>query len=154
MARRRHLHNRLLPIAFLLLASFAFGQKGDGAGSKQSQNSQVTSSPAYAEVLLRETELKAEVESLLLDYTEEYPKVKDIRMELELLRSESDRLLSVKSGDAQKLSAALGRLILRKVENQTKLRQLRLQYSDEHPNVRRQRKVVEVYEAAIKEILN
>jgi hypothetical protein len=32
----------------------------------------VRSSPAYAEVLLRETELKAELESLLLDYTEEY----------------------------------------------------------------------------------
>jgi len=114
----------------------------------------VRSSPAYAEVLLRETELKAELESLLLDYTEEYPRVKDIRMELELLGSEADRLLAVKTSDTQKLSAALGRLILRKVENQTKLRQLRLQYSDEHPNVRRQRKVVEVYEAAIKEILN
>jgi len=59
----------------------------------------------------------------------------------------------VKAVDAQKLSAALGRLILSKAGHQTKLRLLRLQYSDDHPVVRRQRKTVEIYEAAIKEIL-
>ena len=113
----------------------------------------VRSSPAYAEVLLRETELKAELDSLLLDHTEEFPKVRDLRIELELLRSEMDRLLIVKAVDAQKLSVALGRLILAKAGHQTKLRLLRLQFSDDHPAVRRQRKTVEVYEAAIKEIL-
>jgi hypothetical protein len=102
---------------------------------------------------VRETELRAEVETLLIDHTEEFPKIKDIRGELELLRSEMDRLLAVKAADAQKLSSALGRLILTKVGHQTRLRQLRLQYSDDHPNVRRQRKTVEIYEAAIKEIL-
>ena len=141
----------ILAISTLTLAGQTKPTKSVASGDEARP---ARSSPAYAEVLLRETELKAELESLLLDYTEEYPRVKDIRMELELLRSESDRLLSVKAGDTQKLSAALGRLILRKVENQTKLRQLRLQYSDEHPNVRRQRKVVDVYEAAIKEILS
>ena len=113
----------------------------------------VKSSPAYAEVLLRDTELNAELDSLLLDHTEEFPKVKDVRMELELLRSEMDRLLTVRAAEAQKLSSALGRLILVKVGHQRKLRQLRLQYNDDHPTVRRQRKTVEVYEAAIKEIL-
>jgi hypothetical protein len=113
----------------------------------------IRSSPAYAEVLLRKTELEAELESQLLDHTEEFPKVKDIRMELELMRSEMDRLLAVKAADVQKLSSALGRLILAKIGHQTKLRQLRLQYSDDHPTVRRQRKTVEIYEAAIKEIL-
>jgi hypothetical protein len=113
----------------------------------------IKSSPAYAEVLLRETELKAELESQLLDHTEEFPKVKEVRGELELLRSEMDRLLAVKATDTQKLSSALGRLILVKVGHQTKLRQLRLQYSDDHPTVRRQRKTVETYEAAIREIL-
>ncbi|MGH9947730.1 MAG: hypothetical protein ACRD6X_11055 [Pyrinomonadaceae bacterium] len=113
----------------------------------------VKSSAAYAELLVRMTELSAEVESLMMDYTDEFPKVKDDKMELELLSSEMDRLLSVKSSDAQKLTTALGKLILGKVTNQTKLLQLRLQYADEHPSVRRQRKIVEVYEAAIKEIL-
>ena len=139
-----------------ILASVSLAQ-GNSKTAKPTVNPDdlraVKSSPAYAEVLLHDTELKAELESLLLDHTEEFPKAKDIRMELELLRSEMDRLLAVKTGDSQKLSAALGRLILAKVGHQAKLRQLRLQYSDDHPTVRRQRKTVEVYEAAIKEIL-
>jgi len=113
----------------------------------------IRATPAYAEVLLRETELKAEIESILLDYTEDYPKVKEMRFELELLSSEMDRLLAVKPNDIGKLTQALGKLILGKVSNQTTLRQLRLQYADEHPSVKRQRKKVEIYEAAIKQIL-
>ena len=120
----------------------------------KAESSLIRASAAYAEVLLRETELKAEVESLLLDYTEDYPKVKEIRTELDLLSSESDRLLAVKPAEAGKLTQALGRLILGKVINQSKLIQLRLQYADEHPGVKRQRKKVEVYEAAIKQILD
>ena len=114
----------------------------------------IKSSPAYAELLLRDTELRADLESLLIDYTDEYPKVKEIKSELELLRSELDRLNGLKPTDAPKLTTALGKLMLGKVQHQTKLRQLRVQYADEHPNVRRQRKIVEVYETAIKEILN
>jgi hypothetical protein len=113
----------------------------------------VKSSPAYAEVLVRKTELEAELESLLVDHTDEFPKIREARTELEVIRSEMDRLLAVKAADAQKLSAALGRLILAKIVHQAKLRQLRDQFSDDHPIVRRQRRTVEVYEAAIKEIL-
>lgn len=111
------------------------------------------SSPAYAEILFRRTELTAELESLLLDYTEEYPKVKDLRLELELLRSESDRLIALKSADTPKLTLALGRLILGKVAHLANLRRLQLQYKDEHPAVRKEKKMVDVFEAAIKEIL-
>ena len=74
-------------------------------------------------------------------------------MELEFIRAEMDRMLRVKAADAQKLSTALGRLILAKIVHQAKLRQLRDQFSDDHPTVRRQRRMVEIYEAAIKEIL-
>jgi len=152
---------RIISVAAFVLCFCTFANVGFSQGSAKPNRVTVSaddlrsikSSPAYAEVLVRATELKAELESLLLDYTEEYPRVKDIRMELELLNSEMDRLLSMKSTDAPKLTSALGRLILGKVTNQAKLRQLRLQYADEHPSVQKQRKIVEVYEAAIKEIL-
>lgn len=133
-----------------------FSQTTGRAGIRTATETQTTvrSSPAYAEVLLREVELLSELEGLLLDYTEEYPRVKDIRVELALIRSEMERLLVVKASEAQKLSQALGKLILGKVANQSKLIQLRQQYADEHPSVKRQRKKVEVYEAAIKEIID
>jgi len=113
----------------------------------------IRSSPAYAELLLHRTELESNLDALLVDYTEEYPKVKDIRLELGFLKVEMDRLLAVKPTDAAKLSQALGQLMLRKVEIETQLDALRAQYKDDHPDVRKARKKVETYEAAIKEIL-
>lgn len=109
--------------------------------------------PAYAEVLFRRTELESDLESLLVDYTEDYPKIKEIRLELSLIRKETNRLLAIKSADAPKLTLALGKLIVRKVTLQSELDALLLQYKDQHPDVKRAKRKVDIYEAAIKEIL-
>jgi len=113
----------------------------------------IKSSPAFAELLLHRTELQSDLDSLLADYTEEYPKVKAIRVELGFLKVEMDRLLAVNAADSGKLTLALGQLMLRKVSLETELDALRAQYKDEHPDVRKARKKVETFEAAIKEIL-
>ena len=113
----------------------------------------VKSSAAYAELLLQKTELESTLESLLVDYTEEYPKIKGIRAELRLLQIEMDRLLAVKPENSGRLTLALGKLMLRKVELETELETLRAQYKDDHPDVKKAKRKVEVFEFAIKEIL-
>ena len=113
----------------------------------------IRSTAAYAEVLLRKTELEAEAESLLMDFTEDYPKVKDLRIELDLLKIESDRLLAVKPVESAKLTIALGKLILGKVSHAAALKRLQVQYQDGHPSVKKEKRMVEIFEAAIKEIL-
>lgn len=110
-------------------------------------------SPAYAEVLLRRTELESELEALTLEYTEEFPKVKEIRQALIFLKRESDRLAAVKPAESSKLTLALGKMIVRKVELETDVWNLLKGYKEDHPDVRRAQKKVEIYEAAIKEIL-
>lgn len=112
------------------------------------------SSPAYAEILLRRTELSSTLESLVLEYTEEYPKVKEIRHALSLLDRESDRLAKVKATDQSRLTLALGKLIVRKIELETDLWNLQKSYKDEHPDVKRAKRRVEIYETAVGEILN
>jgi predicted nuclease with TOPRIM domain len=113
----------------------------------------VKSTPAYAEVLLRKTELLSELESLLVEYTEEYPKVKELRFETGLLQKELDKLLAMSTGDASKLSAALGKLMVRKCELNADLWALQLQFNDQHPDVKRAKRKVEIFEAAINDIL-
>lgn len=113
----------------------------------------VRASPAYAELLLYRTELESTLESLLVDYNEGYPKVKELRSELTLLNAEMVRLIAVKPADAGKLTLALGRLMLRKVELETELNTLRLQYKDDHPDVRKLKRKIDVFESAIREIL-
>ena len=114
----------------------------------------INSTPAYAEVVLRRVELQSELESLLIEFTDDYPKVKDLRLELEILKAEADRLLAVKPSDSAKLTLALGKLVIGKVSHAAALKRLQLNYQDNHPNVKKEKRQVEIFEAAIKEILD
>jgi hypothetical protein len=111
------------------------------------------STPAFAEVILRKTELESELESLLISYTEDFPKVKAIRFELEILKKQIERLAAVKSAESAKLTLALGKLLVRKAELETDLWNLRGKYDENHAEVKRAKRKVEIYEASIKEIL-
>jgi hypothetical protein len=112
------------------------------------------SSPAFAEIILRKTELDSELESLLVSYTEEFPKVKEIRFESDSLKKAIERLSTVKSADSSKLTLALGKLMIRKAELETDLWNLRKKYDDNHAEVKRAKRKIEIYEASIREILD
>jgi uncharacterized protein involved in exopolysaccharide biosynthesis len=113
----------------------------------------IKSTPAYAEIVLRRAELEAEVESLLIGYTEEFPKVKELRFEMESLKKEFSRLSGVDPVERSKLSSALGKLLVRKAGHETDLWSLRQKYDDNHPEVKRAKRRVEIYENSIKAIL-
>ncbi len=102
---------------------------------------------------MRKTELEAELESLLVSYTEDFPKIKEIRFEIDSLKKELERLSAVKSAESSKLTLALGKLMVRKAELETDLWNLRKKYDDNHPEVKRAKRKIEIYESAIKEIL-
>jgi uncharacterized protein involved in exopolysaccharide biosynthesis len=149
-------YTRLLLLLTLILSPslFATAQtKIKTAPVKTPTAQAVKSSPAYAEILLRKTELAAELENYLADYTDEFPKVKELRFELDLLSKEMNRILAVNAADSAKLTLALGKLMLRKIQLETDVWNLRKQYNDEHPDVKQAKRKVEVFEAAIKEIL-
>lgn len=148
---------KLTKIAFILpliclFASFGFAQTKTKPIPPAASN-QIKLSPAYAEVLLRKTELLSELEALLIEYTEEFPKVKEMRFESGLLQKELDRLLAVKAADGSKLSAALGKLMVRKCELNANLWSLQQQFNDQHPDVKRAKRKSELFEAAINDIL-
>ncbi|HEX8639435.1 MAG TPA: hypothetical protein VF692_15300, partial [Pyrinomonadaceae bacterium] len=94
-----------------------------------------------------------EVESLLIGYTEEFPKVKELRFEMESLKKEFSRLSGVDPVERSKLSSALGKLLVRKAGHETDLWSLRQKYDDNHPEVKRAKRRVEIYENSIKAIL-
>lgn len=147
---------RFIFIALLLVFSSAvcFSQtKTKPITATTVSSNQIKSSPAYAEILLRKTELLSELESLLVEYTEEYPKVRELRFETELLQKELDKLLAINPAESSKLSAALGKLMVRKCELESELFSLRKEFNDQHPDVKRAKRKLEIFEAAIKDIL-
>ncbi len=148
------------PILFtFIILSFSLSNTAQTTGKKVSaQNASATnhaakSSQAYAEILLERTELESQLEDFLGDYTEDFPKVKQLRFQLALLRKETDKLFTVSTNEASKLTQALGKLIIRKIELETNLWNLKAQYNDDYPDVRKAKQKVAIFERAIREIL-
>lgn len=108
---------------------------------------------AYAEVLLRKTDLEADLEDLLVGYTEDYPKVKAARYELGLINASMEKILAVNISESAKLTSALGKLLVRKAALETDLWSLKSRLGDEHPDVKRAARKVAVFDKAVKEIL-
>jgi uncharacterized protein involved in exopolysaccharide biosynthesis len=144
----------LLALLMLMASAVAaFGQqKAQPEGSIETINS-IKGSPAYAEVLLRQTELQADLESFVADYTEENPKVVDARLEFRLLTKAMDRLFAVRPSELSKLSLALGRLLVREAELEVELARQMRKYAADQSEVKRLKRKVEIYSASIKEIL-
>lgn len=113
----------------------------------------IRSSGAYAEILLRRTELQADIEAFTADYTEENPKVVDARFELAVLTKDLDRIYLVRPSETSKLTQALGKLIVRRAAIETELTRLLRTYNKDHPDVKRTKRRAEIFAAAIKEIL-
>lgn len=152
------LHYFFLATLFVFCgATISFAQTTEKSKTTQPPNpiiaQAIKSSPAYAELLLRKTDISAELEDYLTSYTDDFPKVKELRFELDLLNNEMNRILAVNPADSTKLSLALGKLMLRKIELEKELLSLRKQYNDEHPDVKKALRKVAIFEAAIKEIL-
>ncbi len=139
--------------AIILFSAFCIQAQTGNKKIPPPNNQAAKFSPAYAEILLRKTERESELEELLIAYTEEFPKVKEIKFELTTLQKEMDKVLTVNSSEAAKLTLALGKLIVRKTELETDLWNLRRQYNDENTEVKRTKRKIEVFEKAIKEIL-
>jgi len=137
--------------------SFSVGASAQTQGKKVSSpnstaaNQTAKSSPAYAEILLEKTELESQLEDLLVGFTDDFPKVKELRFHIGLLQKQADKLLAL--AEANKLTLALGKLIVRKIELETALWSLKAQYNDDFPEVKRAKRKVEVFEKAIGEIL-
>ena len=143
----------LIPV----LTGISFSQKSSSSEpsriSASALVSTVKGSPAYAEILLLKTELESELESLIIEYTDEHPRVKAVRVELTLVQKDIDRILAVKPADSGRLTLALGKLLVRKIQLESDLASLKIKYNDEHPEVKRVKRKVEIFEASIKEIL-
>jgi len=145
----------LIAAAGVLSANKAVnGQVTAAVSSTQQQNvGPIRSTPAYAEVILRKTELEADLISYTDDYTESNPKVIDARYELAVLTKDLDRLYGVKPTEMSRLTEAVGKLIVKRAELAVDLNRLLRTYSEDHPQVKRAKRKVEVYDKALKEIL-
>ena len=138
----------------LIFGNICFAQTNNKSTQTSStENNIAKSSPAFAEVLLRKTELESELEELLVSYTEEFPKIKDLRYEITVLQKEFDKIIKTKPSEFGKLTLALGKLLIRKAEIETDYWNLKNRYSDDHPQTKRAKRKLEIFDNAVNEIM-
>lgn len=140
-------------IFVLFVSMMANAQTKPKINPPKAEANPIKSTPAYAEVLLRKTELESVLEDLLVSYTEDFPKVKETRYELSLIQRDLTKILSQTEADSTKLTLALGKLLVRRAALETDLWSLQSKYGDAHPDVKRARRRVSSFDKAIGEIL-
>lgn len=113
----------------------------------------IKSSPAYAEILLRKTELQADIDAFGADYTEASAKMIELRAELASIDRSLEKVFTVRPSETGRLTQGLGKLIVKKAALDADLDRLLRRYSKEHPETRRAQRRVDRFEAAIAEIL-
>ena len=132
-------------VAASAIAALAQGGAADQAAIKGTS--------AYAEVLLRKTELLADLEAFSPDYTEANPKIAELRAELASIDKSLTRILAVKPAQLGRLTEALGRMMVKKASYEADLQRFSRQYNKDYPDVKRAQRRVDLYESAINEIL-
>lgn len=144
---------RSLPVVLIVLfAATIFSQTSEKT-TAQAEAGPIRSSPAYAEILLRKTEIQADLEAFSAGYTEANPKILDLRIEIGSLDKELEKVFGVKPAETGKLTLALGKLIVKKASLETDLARLMRSYNKDNPDVKRAKRRVEIFDAAIKEVL-
>lgn len=146
---------------FLLIAfsfQISYGQKKSKKktpAQQQTQPQQVAAkaTPAYAELVNRKVEVEADYKELLVDYTEENPKVKIKKAELTSINLELAKITVMDASMIQKLTASFGKLLLRKIELEREVHELQLKFSEEHPSVIKAKEKVAVLDQEIQKIL-
>ena len=147
------LKRSIVAVFVIVAAATATLAQTSDKSAPQTEAGPIRSSPAYAEVLLRKTEIQADLESLINDYTEANPKIVDLRFELNSLDKMLEKIYGVKPSETGKLTLALGKLIVRKAALETDLNRLSRNKTIDQMEVKRAARRVEIFDAAIKELL-
>ena len=93
-------------------------------------------SQAYRMLHAREAGAAAELEKMLSAYTPAFPAVLSKRYELDVVRREAAKMLATAPGRLDRLSAAYGQLVLRRVALEVEVRDALAAYTPQHPLVR------------------
>ena len=95
-------------IFILLLVVFG----ASGAWAQAGEVGPIRSSAAYSEVLLRRTQLQADLEALVPDYTEANPKIINLPHGAGGTDQMGEKMYNVRPAETGKLTLALGKLIV------------------------------------------
>src|ERR1044072_7031364 len=126
-------------VMFVALSSAVFAQQ---VSPKQTEIDPKTSE-AYSLLIQRKAKLQAQLETLVAEYSGEWPRAKQLQFEFDTLKDEMKKMAAVDETKVSKLTAGYGGLILRKVALSGELQALLLEASAEWPAAKEKQRELE-----------
>lgn len=115
--------------------------------------SKVADTGAYAEVYAARVEAEADLKVLSTDLTEETIQVREKKLERDLLAREIRWLEALPLVSHDKMTMALGRLLVRKTQAEVSLKMLSENYAESFPAVKKAHTKIGVYNDEIQKLL-
>ncbi len=115
--------------------------------------SKVADTGAYAEVYAARVEAEADLKVLAMDLTEETVQVREKKLERDLLAREIRWLEALPLVSHDKMTIALGRLLVRKTQAEVSLKMLSENYAEDFPTVKKARTRIGVYNDEVQKLL-
>jgi hypothetical protein len=127
-------------ISILIMAGLVSAITGVSAASRYESQADARSTAAYDVLILRRAVVKAELAARKETLTAQHPDVRRVADELFVLDLEIERVLATEPSERSQLSSVYGRLVLKRVALKVEERELRRQYTSEHPMLRQKHK--------------
>ena len=140
-------------LLFFTSAVFSQAKPPKATPTPAPPSSSIKSSAAYIELILHKAGIEAELLDMSVEYTDEYPKVKELKLEVQFVQAELVNLQELSAAVLPRLTESFARLLLQKIKMQVDLAGLRAVHKDDHPDVKRAMHRVDIYEKAIKDVL-
>ena len=139
-------------LSFLALA-FAVSSSAYAQTTTVNSDTDPRTTPAYSMLIQRKVKVQAELETLLNQYTSEWPAAKRLRYELDAVESEMNRMAETMALKTVRLTSGYGSLILRKISLTAELQVLFQDYGSDWPETKTRRRELSLLEGELQEIM-
>jgi uncharacterized protein involved in exopolysaccharide biosynthesis len=135
-----------LALGIMLSSSAAYAQN-------ISSSLEPRTTPAYSTLIQRRVKVQAQLESLLEEYSSEWPQAKTFQFELDALKIEMKKMLEVPEEKVSNLTSGYGTLILRRVSLDAEIQSLLLEYSPNYPGLKEKQRELELLDQETRKIM-
>jgi uncharacterized protein involved in exopolysaccharide biosynthesis len=121
------------------------------AAAREQPNPKTT--PAYSLLIQRKVKVQAELETILAEYTSDWPAAKKLQFELDALKREMKKIAEIDETQIPKLTSGYGTLILRRASLESEIQSLSEEEGSEWPTLKQKQRELELLDAELKKLM-
>ncbi len=143
--------NRLLSGAALIIFVSSIPAYAQQVSAKVETNAKTT--PAYSLLVQRKVKVQAELETVLAEYSNEWPPAKKLQFELDALEAEMKKVADTDEAQIPKLTNGYGTLLLRRAALDCEIQSLSQEQTSDWPGLKQKRRELELLDNELKKLI-